>query len=114
MLKKLSFFVIAVVFIFGYSTASMAAWSGAAADLSVNGTTVTLSNGVHGDYKANSSGSSYSAATYNDKGTKAYGVAANVGSIKYIKCTNDDCGTNAPTDPVNNGDSGDISGWSNL
>ena len=112
-MKKVAIVIITLIFAIGYSTVSMAAdWSDAGADLTVNGTTVHLSNGVHGIYQ--SSTSAYSAATYNERGTKAYGVAAN-SNVKYEPCTNDDCANNAPAVPGTNGNSSDFgNGWSDL
>ena len=100
----------------GNSTGS---WSDS---VSIGSETVNLSKNVKGDYKggnaATSSGSdyqSYSAATYNAAGTKAFGIASGLTRIKYQECTNGDCSANKPSDPVSDGNSTDFSsGWNDM
>jgi hypothetical protein len=104
-MKKL--FTILIILI---SVNAFAAWS---PSISIDGDGVTLSKGVHADYRTFGTGDAhYVAGTYNDKGTRAYAGADEINTIKFLKCTNDDCGTNQPTAIGSN--TSTISGWSDV
>jgi hypothetical protein len=106
-MKKL--FTILIILI---SVNAFAAWS---PSISINGDGVTLSKGVHADYQifgGTANNAHYVAGTFNDKGTRAYAGADEINTIKFLKCTNDDCGANAPTAIGSN--TSTISGWSDV
>ena len=104
-MKKI-FIILAIL---SMATLSFAAWSDS---VTVNGDTVTLSKGVQADYQTYSTNAHYVAGTYNQRGTRAYGGSDEISVIKYLQCTDDDCGANTPT--AVGTDSSVIDGWSDL
>ena len=100
---------------------SVPAFAGWSDNVTIGSETVNFSKNVKGDYKganpATTSGTdyqTYSAATYNAAGTKAFGIASGLTKVKYQACTNNDCTRHTPSSPISSGDSGDFSGWSDM
>ena len=121
-MKKLSIAFLGFVFLIGMSLNVLAATGDTSwhdSSIGINGTTVNLSNGVHGAYYS-ASGTNYSAATYNEKGNQEYGAASGMSTIKWNYCDGSDgkkaCGDTEISNncPVSSGDSSDFKdsdGW---
>ena len=107
-MKKI-FAVFLTIFSMAYfSMPAFASCNGTWTDFT-NDTDVKLSANVYAKYCGGTSGSSYSAATYNPLGTgKAYGIASDTTSITYANvATNGDSST-IPS--LTHGDSRDVTG----